>query len=103
MRARAQSRVTSHKESLHDETRYAAEAVNVDACGITHDYLLFLYVPPFLRRSHVYDGSLGWVSRNESAPFFLRRSLVRYIEAVARHALQPPAIPFKLLIAVTRR
>lgn len=60
--ARARSRVTSHKESLSDETRYAADAVNVDACSITRDYLLFLYVPPFLRRSRCLRriARLGW-------------------------------------------
>jgi len=56
IRTRAQSRVTSHKESLHDETHYATKVVNVDACSITHDYLFFLYIPSFLRRSRVYDG-----------------------------------------------
>lgn len=40
--SRARSRVTSHKKSLRDETRYAA---NIDACSSTHDYLFFLYIP----------------------------------------------------------
>lgn len=101
--ARARSRVTSHKESLHDETHYATEVVNVDACSITRDYLLFLYIPPFLRRSRVYDGSLGQDNRNESTLFFTSLQFSPIYRSDGESHASIPAIPFKLPIAVARR